>query len=419
MAAWRHITVDGRRFGWTLRPHDEGLRLIVRTQDLPRGRSMTTWFAHGNLVTPWLVSQAITRALGEGWTPHEPGREQFYHYEGVLGDRPQPATPMPAPPTEAGLLEQIAASPDDEGAYLVYADWLEERGDPHGRRIALACAGALADDERTAHEAAWLGPVADVTARRVWKRGLLASCALDKRAPGVVDPAIGHRAWSTVVALDGRPSFLSASDVAKLVAQPVLRALRQLNIDAETVLLLPRDTGFDRLEALTIVGGLGPDSLTAALLGLRVPRLRKLAVLVAEVTELPHLLTSPIVAQLEVLSVSLGLESLTACIEALRQHAPPLTELCLGPWAYTMDSVRPTFSLTRGTDGDWSALRIVWAGPPWPQGRAQLLQQLRALPTDALTAFRAECTPPDETFVHELYASVQAQRRLVRQATSS
>jgi uncharacterized protein (TIGR02996 family) len=31
----------------------------------------------------------------------------------------------------------IAASPDDEAAYLVYADWLQQRGDPRGELIVL------------------------------------------------------------------------------------------------------------------------------------------------------------------------------------------------------------------------------------------------------------------------------------------
>jgi uncharacterized protein (TIGR02996 family) len=38
---------------------------------------------------------------------------------------------------EAELLAQIYAAPDDDGPRLVYADWLQERGDPRGEFIAL------------------------------------------------------------------------------------------------------------------------------------------------------------------------------------------------------------------------------------------------------------------------------------------
>jgi len=36
---------------------------------------------------------------------------------------------------EAAMLEAILANPDDETQLLVYADWLEERGDPRGVNI--------------------------------------------------------------------------------------------------------------------------------------------------------------------------------------------------------------------------------------------------------------------------------------------
>ena len=34
-------------------------------------------------------------------------------------------------------LEHIEANPEDEGAYLVFADWLQERDDPWGKLIVL------------------------------------------------------------------------------------------------------------------------------------------------------------------------------------------------------------------------------------------------------------------------------------------
>lgn len=54
---------------------------------------------------------------------------------------------------EEALLEEIARDPDDERAYLVYADWLQARGDPRGELISIqqALRGGNQDPER-AHQ---------------------------------------------------------------------------------------------------------------------------------------------------------------------------------------------------------------------------------------------------------------------------
>jgi uncharacterized protein (TIGR02996 family) len=46
------------------------------------------------------------------------------------------------------LLAAIHAAPDDDAPRLVYADWLQSRGDPRGELIALQCALGGGDDER-------------------------------------------------------------------------------------------------------------------------------------------------------------------------------------------------------------------------------------------------------------------------------
>jgi carbon storage regulator len=43
------------------------------------------------------------------------------------------------PPEERAFLDAIRQRPDDEGVRLVYADWLEERGDPLAEFIRLHC----------------------------------------------------------------------------------------------------------------------------------------------------------------------------------------------------------------------------------------------------------------------------------------
>lgn len=75
---------------------------------------------------------------------------------------------------ELRLLEAIVAAPADDAPRLVYADWLQSRGDPRGELVLLQCQLAAApDDDRrrnikiaenkllAAHQAAWLQPLYD------------------------------------------------------------------------------------------------------------------------------------------------------------------------------------------------------------------------------------------------------------------
>ena len=77
------------------------------------------------------------------------------------------APPAVAPPAEtpdpirgAALEAAIAADPDDANAYLVYGDWLQRHGDPHGELIALHAQPALAGKHIAAHAARLLGRLA-------------------------------------------------------------------------------------------------------------------------------------------------------------------------------------------------------------------------------------------------------------------
>src|SRR3954447_24714388 len=56
-------------------------------------------------------------------------------YDAIHGR--MPPGPPPRPPEEQGFLDAIRRSPDDEAARLIFADWLEERGDPLGEFIRL------------------------------------------------------------------------------------------------------------------------------------------------------------------------------------------------------------------------------------------------------------------------------------------
>lgn len=91
----------------------------------------------------------------------------------------KPKAPAKSRASGAELLAAIYEHPDDDGPRLVYADWLQERGDPRGEFIALQVRGELdaagAKRERELlkqHGKAWLGPLAKVLNSEVtWRRG--------------------------------------------------------------------------------------------------------------------------------------------------------------------------------------------------------------------------------------------------------
>ncbi|HET9484820.1 MAG TPA: TIGR02996 domain-containing protein [Xanthomonadales bacterium] len=78
--------------------------------------------------------------------------------------------------TEADLIAAIDAAPDDPAAFLVYADYLQSKGDPRGELITLMHAGdqALADKHLRAHKAAFIGKLASPSIKlEAWRLGFV------------------------------------------------------------------------------------------------------------------------------------------------------------------------------------------------------------------------------------------------------
>jgi uncharacterized protein (TIGR02996 family) len=87
----------------------------------------------------------------------------------------------------AAFLETIAARPDDDAPRLIYADWLEERGDPRSTFIRLQCAlehlrpadprrtelEDQADDLVTSHGEEWAKPLASLATTWRFRRGFI------------------------------------------------------------------------------------------------------------------------------------------------------------------------------------------------------------------------------------------------------
>lgn len=106
-------------------------------------------------------------------------------------DRPDDLVERPVEVHRNAELEATiaAAAAGDTAPYLVYADWLQQRGDPRGELIALAHAMHAQSDPREfmafkqreqairfAHERAWLGELVVAAAHRLkleWRLGFV------------------------------------------------------------------------------------------------------------------------------------------------------------------------------------------------------------------------------------------------------
>lgn len=86
-----------------------------------------------------------------------------------------------------GFLQAILANPDDDQLRLIYADWLEERGDPRGEfiRVQMELAATKPDPHRAhdllvrekellaAHEEEWVRPLGSLLRGWTFRRGFL------------------------------------------------------------------------------------------------------------------------------------------------------------------------------------------------------------------------------------------------------
>jgi uncharacterized protein (TIGR02996 family) len=137
--------------------------------------------------------------------------------------------------TDDAFLRAILQDPDDDVPRLVYADWLDERGDPRGEFIRVQCRLATLGPEDARrpslvrvergllerHRDEWLGPLRPLASRWAFRRGFLdlvavpAAVYLDR--PAIPRPATVHR---LEVDLDG---FEAPEPVVEFVPESVAR----------------------------------------------------------------------------------------------------------------------------------------------------------------------------------------------------
>lgn len=159
--------------------------------------------------------------------------------------------------TNPALEKAIVANPDDADAYMVYADWLQDQGDPRGELIALQAAGKQAAAKKLLdkHVAYFLGPLAEhrtcydgfadeKTEAFHWKNGFIHAVRLahnqyadnwdGKLAKDVVEPLLKHPSGRFIVELtineNDDPSEDTLDDIFAVIAKRGMPTLRKLRI---------------------------------------------------------------------------------------------------------------------------------------------------------------------------------------------
>jgi uncharacterized protein (TIGR02996 family) len=168
----------------------------------------------------------------------------------------------------AGFVSATLESPEDDTPRLIYADWLEERGDPRGEFIRLQCArSALPEWDRQAqvllrqewvllerHGAAWRAELPRLAGINweVFDRGFVASLGADsfealyRQANKIWQAAPVTHVWvsgkSRKIRLDKRqalpplrslrvtPPAFSSVDLGQFADAPLLSSLRRLDL---------------------------------------------------------------------------------------------------------------------------------------------------------------------------------------------
>src|SRR5437762_1999256 len=117
--------------------------------------------------------------------------------------------PSRSPMNQAdAFVQAILDDPDDDSLRLIYADWLEERGDPRGEfiRLQYALAGMDADDPRRRpletrerallkeHGELWAGPLVGHLQGYSFRRGFVEEVALSARSFLESGAELFHRA---------------------------------------------------------------------------------------------------------------------------------------------------------------------------------------------------------------------------------
>jgi uncharacterized protein (TIGR02996 family) len=136
-----------------------------------------------------------------------------------------PGPSRPLDDIERRLLDDIAASPDDDQPRLVLADWWMSGPDPaRGELVAMQCRGEDASELLDAYEQRWLGPFTAARLDRfAFVRGFADRPLLVYARDAIATAADTRRASPRVYAIEDYGRHLTGRDVhgARVVIDPI------------------------------------------------------------------------------------------------------------------------------------------------------------------------------------------------------
>jgi uncharacterized protein (TIGR02996 family) len=172
----------------------------------------------------------------------------------------------------AAFLEAIVDRPDDDAPRLIYADWLEEHGDPQGTFIRLQCVlEQLADDDSrrqdfeeaaedllASHVEEWTASLKGTALQWRFRRGFVEWIAADGESflthmdswfdalplrgvqlhrlpPSALSVLVEKAPPARLESLDFQGHFLRDREVRELVASPLSRRLKALHLHGQGI----------------------------------------------------------------------------------------------------------------------------------------------------------------------------------------
>lgn len=187
--------------------------------------------------------------------------------------------------TEAGFIQALREDPQDDDTRLIFADWLEEQGDPRGEffRVQQELANGVPDLDRRrrlharsrelldAHGSQWLGPLRSLCESIFWRKGqpyvTLSARSLIRSSVLKQAPALFERSLVAEV----RVIHLAQSMMDNFVESPIFQylphlVLNGLNLGDGGFYRLLRNPHFRGFRALSLVGNRLTDGSVTRLL---------------------------------------------------------------------------------------------------------------------------------------------------------
>jgi uncharacterized protein (TIGR02996 family) len=188
------------------------------------------------------------RHAADGWAPRRgryvrrrPAIDHLVQLAAALPDRPPPhftdptvatllASSRPDTRNLDALLDAVYADLTSDAPRAIYADALQDAGNPRGELITLQLTNPGTRREKQLlrdHERTWLGPLDKAVQKSglVWRRGFPAAAKLAWRSMKNLTP--GDRTWRTIEELDLGEAW-GAELMAWLAALPLLRRVTRL-----------------------------------------------------------------------------------------------------------------------------------------------------------------------------------------------